>query len=65
MKKPIAIIITFIFMFNGTGYCLRPELSFSAQKKSPDYLCRILAEYIGKSMRESMDKNKALNTRAL
>ena len=28
MKKLIVIIITFIFMFNGTGYCLRTPLEF-------------------------------------
>ena len=65
MKKLIAVIITFIFIFEGTGYCLRPTLNFSAQRKSPDYLCRMLAEYTGRSMRRSMVKNGAVNKQAL
>ncbi len=28
MKKLIAIVITLILIFNGTGYCLRPPLAF-------------------------------------
>ena len=53
MKKLVAIVITFIFIFDATGYCLRPPLIF--QNNASSQLKLSSADLIGTPVYKAFD----------